>query len=67
MAIQQTTRSFKFKDMILDDPNPKMSEKEVKTFYSNQYPELVNATIGTPKYEEGKVTYSFETNLGTKG
>ena len=67
MAIHRTTRIFKYKDQTLPDPNTSMSEKEVKQFYSNQYPELINANIGTPKYEDGKSIYEFETNLGTKG
>jgi PRTRC genetic system protein C len=63
----QLIRKFKLKDTVLPDPDPTMSEKLVKEFYANQYPELINANIGAPSYTETEVIYSFETNVGTKG
>jgi PRTRC genetic system protein C len=60
-------RVFKFKNDELPDPNVDLTPDKVKEFYANQYPELINATMGTPQYEEDKVIYPMETNLGTKG
>ncbi len=67
MAIQTLTRTFKLKDVVLADPDINWSEKQVKEFYSAQYPELNNANISAPEYTEDAIVYNFETNLGTKG
>lgn len=67
MTTKVLKRVFAFNKTNLPDPDVNMTTEQVKDFYSNQYPELINANIGTPKYEEDKVVYPLETNLGTKG
>lgn len=67
MAIQNLQRNFKLKDQILPDPNPNFTEDEVRQFYADEYPELTNASIKAPEYQEDKVIYEFESNLGSKG
>lgn len=67
MAIQTLTRTFKFKEQTLTDPNPKWSENEVKQFFANEYPELTNAHISSPTQIGTEIQYTFETNVGTKG
>ena len=56
------------KDIRLDDPDPSMPPVKVAVFYSNLYPELVNASVTGPKYtDNGEATYSMSATVGTKG
>ncbi len=41
------SRSFSYNGVKLPDPDPRLTAEEVKTIYSNQYPEEVK-TIYTP-------------------
>lgn len=54
-------------NIILDDPNPDFTPNRVKEFYSNTYPELLNATVDNPKIENDNLIYEFNTKIGTKG
>ena len=67
MSIQKLTRTFKFKEQIFSDPNPKWTENEVREFFANEYPELNNANISSPVQTGSEAQYTFETNVGTKG
>lgn len=44
MKIQQVKREFIFKGKALEDPNPKMTVDQVRSFYAAEMPELVNVT-----------------------
>ncbi|UJP64044.1 PRTRC system protein C [Mongoliitalea daihaiensis] len=66
MKVTKLNRVFKFKDQTLEDPNIKMTTVQVKDFYSNEYPELVNANI-TEKTEGDTITVTFQTAVGKKG
>jgi PRTRC genetic system protein C len=61
------TRVFKFRNKELTDPNTELSPKQVADFYSEEYPELVNATITGPEIADDKAIYSFNSKVGTKG
>ena len=51
----------------LPDPDPAMSAQEVQKFYSRTYPELMNASVTGPEYEEDAMVFSFKAVVGTKG
>lgn len=63
----KTTRVFTFGDKTLPDIDETISVDRIKSIYSEEYPELVNATITGPVIENGTATYSFETKLKTLG
>ncbi len=62
-------RVFKYDNMVLDDPDPKMTPEEVKEFYAEIYPELTQAGIEGPEQngEGAAVEYEFDKAVGTKG
>lgn len=45
---------------------PHLSVSELKEFYSNKYPQLLNATIQNKGFVNMKSTYEFVTIAGTK-
>lgn len=67
MEVTLTKRIFKFKDLILQDPNRKYSVDEVITHYSNLYPELTNATGQHEKYVDNEEHIKISTNTASKG
>lgn len=69
MALQTLAlpRVFKHGKLELTDPNPEMAPEQVMSFYCNNYPELVVATVQGPTIEEDKALYEFKTTVGTKG
>jgi PRTRC genetic system protein C len=69
MALEkkELEREFKFGDITLSDPNKQFTTDQVLDFYTNQYPELVNASITGPTISGDKTIYEFGTNVGKKG
>jgi PRTRC genetic system protein C len=73
MALQKNEMKRKFnlkkngKTITLADPSSDMTPNQVMTFYTNTYPELVNATVTGPSYQDGFAVYNFQTTVGTKG
>ncbi len=59
-------RVFKYNNIVLDDPDPQMSPEDVKNFYANLYPELIQAVIEGPELGEN-LEYKFQRSYGTKG
>ena len=56
------------KEIKLADPDPAMPPVKVAVFYSNIYPELVNASVTGPKYNDnGEALYTMSATVGTKG
>lgn len=56
------------KDTItLEDPNINFSAREVMEMYSNQYPQLINASIESKGIVDENILYHFATVAGTKG
>lgn len=51
----------------LEDPNSNFSAKEVMEMYSNQYPQLLNASIEAKGIVDENILYHFATVAGTKG
>ena len=51
----------------LPDPNPVLTPQEVRDFYANQYPHLINAKVEGPEVMKSKLKYTFTTSVGTKG
>lgn len=72
MAVaKELKRKFTVKignDVIyLEDPNTNFSPKEIMEMYSNQYPQLTNASIESKGIVEDAILYNFATIAGTKG
>ncbi len=63
----ETKRVFKYDNMVLDDPDPKMTPEEVKEFYAEIYPELTQAGIEGPEQDGETLEYEFDKAVGTKG
>jgi|NorSeaMetagenome_1021524.scaffolds.fasta_scaffold01006_5 PRTRC genetic system protein C len=61
------TRQFKYKEIVLDDPNPEWNTKQVIDFYTGTYPELINSNLEGPSVKEDKMVYTINTKTGTKG
>ena len=69
LIITTAKRSFMLNDMKLPDPDPSMSTEDVLELYSNQYPELTNATIGEPEISDDgtEAVYPLKVNTGKNG
>lgn len=68
LSIKNVERKFSLDGKTtLPDPNPALSVKEVQDLYSNQYPELNNATIEGPVMKKDVQVFTFKTVLGEKG
>ena len=70
MAFEVTglSRTFVYKEQVLEDPASSMSLEQVKDFYTATYPELNNSNIGAPEVVNDKLQYTFaEKPIGTKG
>ena len=52
---------------LLPDLNPALSAEEVMELYSNQYPQLLNATITKKGLVDEHLEYEFQTIAGNKG
>lgn len=68
----ELTRVFTYKknnkEIKLADPDPSLPPAKVAIFYSNLYPELVNASVTGPKYNDsGEAVYTMSATVGTKG
>lgn len=66
------TRVFLFKknnsEIRLADPDNTIPPQKVAVFYSNQYPEMLNASVTGPRYnDKGEAEYTISTVVGTKG
>lgn len=66
MTVEAAKRVFKLKNVDLPDPDPKMTVQQVQKFYSDQYPEILNATFAFD-FEGDTVTYSFTQSVGEFG
>jgi len=60
-------RQFKYKEIVLDDPNSEWNTKQVIDFYTGTYPELINSNLEGPSVKEDKMVYTINTKTGTKG
>jgi PRTRC genetic system protein C len=60
-------RHFEFNGLRLPGIDPKLSPEEIRTLYSQQFPELVTAAITGPEVVGDKLVYRFTRAIGTKG
>lgn len=61
-------RVFRYNGTDLPDPSPSIPADQVKgIFASSGYPELQNAIITGPSYEQGKEVYHCKVINGSKG
>ncbi len=67
MTVEPLRRDFYFNGIRLPDPNPKLPAEEVRAVYSAQYPDLATASISGPEVIAGKMRYTFERAIGSKG
>lgn len=67
MEVTQAAREFKYNGMALADPGTGYTVVQVREFYANLYPEIVNADIEGPENVGAKVVYTFRRAVGTKG
>ena len=69
--VQELKRKFTVKignEVIhLEDPNINFSPNEIMEMYSNQYPQLANATIESKGIVNEEILFNFATIAGTKG
>jgi PRTRC genetic system protein C len=67
MTIETMTREFRYGELRLGDPNPKLTIDEVRTAFSASYPEISTATVTGPEAIGNKLVYHFSKAIGTKG
>jgi PRTRC genetic system protein C len=71
MDILRLKRKFKVsvddEDLLIDDPDPAMSLKEIQRFLSGLYPELTTADFTEPEIQGDVQIYSFSTKIADKG
>ena len=66
-TIETVSRIFKLDQTILSDPDPEMTAEEVKLFYANQYPDLLNSKTEEKTGKDGKPIFSFIKQTRTLG
>jgi len=67
VVVEAVKRTFKFDKITLEDPDPDMTAEEVKLFYANQYPELLNAKTEEKTDKAGKPTVTYIRQTRTLG
>ncbi|MBR8027802.1 PRTRC system protein C [Burkholderia cenocepacia] len=67
MQTETLIREFRYNGARLTDPSPAFSLHQVRDFYGNTYPEIVNAEIEGPEVIGSRNVYTFRRAVGTKG
>ncbi|MBB3259973.1 PRTRC genetic system protein C [Paraburkholderia bannensis] len=67
MQIETLAREFVYNGARLTDPAPSFTLQQVRDFYANTYPEIVNAEIEGPEVRGNRHVYTFRRAVGTKG
>jgi PRTRC genetic system protein C len=67
MEIIQIKRVFKYKDLLLTDPDESKSPNQVLEHFANIYPALSIAKVESKGIENDEDVYEFKVNPGTKG
>jgi PRTRC genetic system protein C len=67
MTIETMVREFRYDEIRLPDPNPRLSVDEVRTAFSATYPEIATAALTGPEAVGNKLVYHFAKAIGTKG
>ena len=66
IEVKEIVRRYRYNGVTLPDVAG-MSAKEIRDFYSAQYPELVSAEIETGEVVDGVQDITFKRAVGTKG
>lgn len=66
MQTQVLERKFTYKDKNLPDI-PGLTPEKILEYYSNAYPELINASAGEAEVKDDKLIYTISHTAGTKG
>jgi len=67
MESHPLSRHFEFNGIRLPDISPSLSVDEIRTLYSQQYPEIATAAVNGPEQVGDKLVYRFSTAVGVKG
>lgn len=67
IEVKPLIRTFAYKGMTLDDPNPNAPVEQVRDILAIQHPELATAGIKGPTPQGDALEYKFEIALGDKG
>lgn len=67
MAVKKLPRTFKYGQIVLDDPGMDISPEKVRMFYAGVYPELSTAVVEGPKTTADAMEYEFVLAAGVKG
>lgn len=67
MKVESLKRKFMYEGEELSDPNNKLKPEEVLDFYSQGYPEFVNAKVVSKGYEGKYEIYEISSNYADKG
>jgi PRTRC genetic system protein C len=67
MESHPLSRHFEFNGIRLPDISPSLSVDEIRTLYSQQFPEIATAAVTGPEQVGDKLVYRFSTAIGTKG
>ena len=71
LAKTELPRVFEMKNngapVTLPDPNPALTPQQVMGFYAGTYPLLTTAKLSGPIVGGDKISYTFDSVLGTKG
>ena len=69
MSMVTGKRVFSYQGKNLADPDPAAPVEKALKHYQDQYPELVNATVGEPEVDPGSgtVTYVVTPRTGRAG
>ena len=60
-------RAFLYNGRALPDPDGSMTPEQVKNFFANIHPELINAAVEGGNYEGDTQVFEFRRAIGTKG
>jgi len=60
-------RTFLYGGRTLPDPDPRMNTEEVKQFYAQIHPELINASVEGGEFNDDTQVWRFARAVGTKG
>ncbi|OQA10222.1 MAG: hypothetical protein BWY66_00239 [bacterium ADurb.Bin374] len=67
MTTERLRREFSFNGIRLPDPGAHLPVEEVRAIYATQYPDIATASISGPEVIAGKLRYTFERAIGSKG
>jgi PRTRC genetic system protein C len=67
IKIEKMTREFVFNGIKLPDPNPTATVEQVREVFALTYPEITTAAVEGPESIGGRLRYTFQRAVGSKG